>query len=114
MKSKRKFSKDFKRQVVEELVSETASLAQLSRRHNISSGLIVGWRKQYAEGNFSDDTENIKALKARIEQLEKLIGRMALDNDLLKKAAQYEMRKKSKNSSEIISGSLVESDEGVR
>lgn len=105
MKAKRKFSKEFKRQIVEELLSKTSTLAQLSRRHNISSGLIKGWEALYAEGKLSEEPEeNVEALKSQIDQLQKMIGRLTMDNDLLKKAAQFSLKKKNASSSVIISG----------
>ncbi len=50
MAERRKFSASFKRQVVEELLSQRSTVAQLSRRHDISSGLILHWRKRYEGG----------------------------------------------------------------
>lgn len=50
MAERRKFSAAFKRQVVEELLSGVTTLAQLSRRLDVSSGLIVHWKKRYEEG----------------------------------------------------------------
>ena len=49
MAERRKFSETFKRQVVEELLSQSSTLAQLSRRYDISSGLILHWKKRYEE-----------------------------------------------------------------
>lgn len=115
MKTKRKFSKEFKRQVVEELLSKGSTLAQLSRRHNISSGLIKGWEALYANGKLSDEPEeNVEALKAQVEQLQKMIGRLTMDNDLLKKAAQFSFQKKNANSSVIISGNGEDLNGGVK
>ena len=115
MKPKRKFGKEFKRQIVEELVSETGTLAQLSRRHNLSAGLILGWKKQYATGKLNNEPEeNIEALKDRIEKLEKMIGRLTMDNDLLKKATQFSLKKKNANSSVIISGSGEDLEGGAK
>lgn len=115
MRPKRKFNKEFKRLIVEELVSQTSTLAQLSRRYNLSSGLILGWEKQYAVGKLNNvPEENVEALKDRIEQLEKMIGRLTMDNDLLKKATQFSLKKKSANSSEIISGSGEDLEGGAK
>ncbi len=46
MADRRKFLESFNQEVVEELLSETSTLAQLSRRYDISSGLIVHWKKR--------------------------------------------------------------------
>jgi hypothetical protein len=38
---RRRFTQDFKRSVVEQLLSETAGPAELCRRHNIASGYPI-------------------------------------------------------------------------
>ena len=50
MRERRRFSAAFKQQVIGELLSGVCSLAQLSRRHDVSSGLILYWKKRYEEG----------------------------------------------------------------
>lgn len=114
MKPKRRFSVDLKRNIVEELVSGSSSLAQLGRRYDISPGLISKWKEQYLEGKFSGEPQNVAELEAKIDKLEKLVARLALDNELLKKAAQHSHQKKNKNSSKIISGTLEGSSGGVK
>jgi transposase len=115
MKPKRKFSKEFKRIVVEELVSKTSTLGQLSRRHNISAGLISNWKNQYAEGKLAEIADdNNDALRSRIEQLEKMIGRLTMDNELLKKATQFSLQKKNASSSVIISGNGADLEGGAK
>lgn len=115
MKPKRKFNKEFKRQVIEELNSKISTMAQLSRRHNISSGLISNWQKQYAEGKLSDGPEeNIDALKDQVDQLQKMIGRLTMENDILKKAAQYSYQKQKSSSSVIISGNAADLEKPVK
>jgi transposase-like protein len=47
---RRRFTQDFKRSVVEQLLSETAGPAELCRRYNIASGQLYTWKKQYADG----------------------------------------------------------------
>jgi len=115
MKPKRKFSKEFKRQVIEELNSKTSTLAQLSRRHNISSGLIKNWENLYAEGKLSDGPEeNVDALKDQVAQLQKMIGRLTMENDVLKKAAQYSYQKQKSSSSVIISGNAADLEKSAK
>ena len=52
MKNQRNFSLEFKRQVIEELLSEGSGPAQLCRRYNITSSLLYHWKKQYSRGKF--------------------------------------------------------------
>ncbi len=55
MRNQRSFRVEFKRQVVEELLSGECRPAQLCRRHNITSSLIYHWKKQYARGKFNNE-----------------------------------------------------------
>ena len=50
MKERRKFTVALKRDVVEELLSRASTVAQLSRRLDVSSGLILHWKKRYEAG----------------------------------------------------------------
>jgi len=88
MKNRRKFSNEFKRQVVEEHLSGVSTAAQLMRRHDISSGLLYHWKNQYAKGHFDNPPTQEAALEERVRQLEQLVGKLTLENEFLKKAVQ--------------------------
>jgi transposase-like protein len=47
---RRRFTQDFKRSIVEQLLSETAGPAKLCRRYNIASGQLYSSKNQYADG----------------------------------------------------------------
>ena len=115
MAERRKFSATFKRQVVEELLSETSTLAQLSRRYDVSSGLILHWRKRYEEGNLGEGpSQTEKELLARNAELERMVGRLTMENDLLKKAVEFTVRRRRENSSPITAKSLAASKGGAK
>jgi transposase len=76
MKSQRSFSAEFKRQVIEELMSGESRPAQLCRRHNISSSLLYHWKKQYSRGRFNNEPTAEGALRDRVEKLERLVGKL--------------------------------------
>lgn len=84
----RRFSREFKCHVVEELLSGTRTPAQLTRCYEISSGLLYHWKKQYATGRFNNPPTKEAALEERVRQLEQLVGRLTLENELFKKAVQ--------------------------
>jgi len=88
MTHRRKFSNEFKRQVVEEHLSGVSTAAQLMRRHDISSGLLYHWKEQYAKGRFDNPPTQEAALEERVRQLEQLVGKLTLENEFLKKAVQ--------------------------
>jgi len=115
MRARRAYSVAFKRQVVEELLSGSATMGQLSRRYDISSGLIGHWRDRYTESKLVEGkSANVKALEAKIKDLEQMVGRLTMDNELLKKAMEYAMQKKRENSLPITARNLEGSDRGAK
>jgi transposase-like protein len=88
MKEKRNFTPEFKRQVIEELLSGVSRPAQICRRHNIGISLLYHWKKQYSLGKLNNEPIKEAALQDRVEQLERLVGKLTLENEFLKKALQ--------------------------
>ena len=84
----RSHSVEFKRQVAQEfLAGET--LHGLAKRHDISRNLVRVWVEKYEAGAFDDDAraaDLIQAYEARIAALERLVGKQALELELLKGA----------------------------
>jgi transposase len=115
MRSQRSFSLELKRQVVEELLSGASSAAQLCRRHNINSSLLYHWKKQYSRGKFNNEPVAEAALKDRIDQLEKLVGKLALENEFLKKGLQNSLNQSARNGKSSAGGKpfFPASDGGV-
>jgi len=97
MRNQRTFSPEFKRQVVEELLSGESRSAQLCRRYNISSSLLYHWKRQYSRGRFNNEPTEEGALRDRIEKLERLVGRLTLENEFLKKGLQYSLSQSQRN-----------------
>ena len=95
MRNQRSFSLEFKRQVVEELLSGESRPAQLCRRHNISPSLLYHWKRQYSRGKFNNEPIEEAALKDRVEKLERLVGRLTLENEFLKKGLQNSVSQSS-------------------
>jgi len=97
MKQRRGFSNELKRQIVEELISGTSRPAQLCRRHEIAASLLYHWKKQYNLGRFDNEPVREAALQDRIEKLERLVGKLTLENEYLKKAYQHKLSLQGKN-----------------
>jgi transposase-like protein len=97
MRNQRSFSLEFKRQVVEELMSGESRPAQLCRRYNITSSLLYHWKKQYSRGKFNNEPTEEGALKDRIEKLERLVGKLTLENEFLKKGLQHSLSQSQRN-----------------
>ncbi len=84
---RRQFTKEFKLQVIRE-IEAGKSQAEAAREHQLSVNTIVKWRKQHRQykdrafaGNGHAYTE-----QARIGELERMVGRLTMENDFLKKA----------------------------
>ena len=97
MRNQRSFSIEFKRQVVEELLSEESRPAQLCRRYNISPSLLYHWKKQYSRGKFNNEPTEEAALRDRVDKLERLVGRLTLENEFLKKGLQMSFSQPQRN-----------------
>ncbi|MCK4354154.1 MAG: transposase [Dehalococcoidia bacterium] len=97
MRNQRSFSIEFKRQVVEELLSGESRPAQLCRRYNISPSLLYHWKKQYSRGKFNNEPTEEAALRDRVDKLERLVGRLTLENEFLKKGLQMSFSQPQRN-----------------
>ena len=104
MRNRRSFSVEFKRQIVEELLSEESGPAQICRRHNIQSSLLYHWKRQYSRGKFNNEPTEEAALKDRTEQLERLVGRLTLENEFLKKGLQNSLSQSRRNGKALHGG----------
>jgi len=97
MRNQRSFSVELKRQVIRELLSEESRPAQLCRRYNISSSLLYHWKKQYSRGKFNNEPTEEAALKDRVEKLERLVGKLTLENEFLKRGLQHSLSQSQRN-----------------
>lgn len=59
---------------------------QICRRYNISFSVLYHWKRQYRRGKFNNELTVEAALKDKIEKLERLVGRLTLENEFLKGA----------------------------
>lgn len=95
----RTYTKEFKRQLVEESLIGISTPGALCRKHNIARGLLHQWQKQYAKGKYDDESLTEVALQEKIQSYERMVGRLTMDNDLLKKALKHILSQEEKNES---------------
>jgi transposase len=85
MRERRSFSDDFKKQIVESIVSGLATQAEMAREYRISPVMINRWRKDYKAGKFFENTNpDYARLSIKIKELERIVGRLTMENDALK------------------------------
>ena len=87
--AKSKYTEEAKLAVVLEGLRNSSSIAELCRKHGISDALYYRWRDQFVEGGrralsgkFGSPDEE---LRRRVSEYEKVIGRLTVQNEILKK-----------------------------
>lgn len=86
MRVRRTFTNEFKREVVELVISGKASQLEISRKYSISPVVISRWKNEYHQGKFFENTNpDTTRLEIRVRELERLIGELTLENRTLKK-----------------------------
>jgi len=87
---RRTFSRDFKLQVVRE-VTAGKSQAEVAREHQLNLHMLTRWcreHRKYKDRAFPGNGLSGPNPEARIAALERMVGRLTMENDLLKKVLQ--------------------------
>ena len=99
---RRRFSAEEKRALVEEVEQSGSSISAVARKYGINPNQLFRWRKLMREGALSavgaDESvvpaSEVKELHVRIRELERLLGRKTLENEILKDAVRIAREKK--------------------
>lgn len=84
----RKWTADEKLAIVMEGLKEKRSVADICREHKISQTLYYRWRDKFLEGGKNglvNGAGDGNVYKAEIEKLQKIIGKQAIQLEILKK-----------------------------
>ena len=89
MKTRRKFSAEFKAKVALEAIREQLTLSELAVKHQLHPTQIQQWKKQFLENAaliFSaDKAEAHQDQEEQVAKLYEQIGKLQVANDFLKK-----------------------------
>jgi transposase len=85
IKKRRAFTEDFKLQVLREWESGKP-LANIVREHEIHETVIYKWKRDYAKYSTLKRKKPQKDESNKIAELERLVGRLHIENDILKQA----------------------------
>jgi transposase len=112
----RRFSFEFKRQVVLDVLEERVGLREMARKHIISRSLIRQWIQKYESGQLTDELDEVRIAEyeGKIAELERKVGQLTMENDLLKKGARWARRPNDEmiSSNSIVSGPKVSPSRG--
>ena len=91
MVKRRRFTAEYKAQVVLEMLTEQKSAAQASREYGIKDSVLSRWKQEFIkrspilfeQGVVQDDREE------RIAELERMVGRLATELEMSKKVSRF-------------------------
>jgi transposase-like protein len=89
MVNRRKFTPEFKAQVVLELLSGAKSGAEACRQYQVNAQLLCRWKAEFLQNAprvFNFEEQNSQE-QARIAELERMVGRLTLALEIAKKAS---------------------------
>jgi len=87
----RKWTADEKFAIVLEGLKEKKSVAEICREHQISESLYYRWRDKFLEAGkkgLVNGASDDNVYKAEIEKLQKIIGKQAIQIEILKKTEE--------------------------
>ena len=93
---RRRWSAAEKVRLVEEAMRPGMSVSYVARQHGIAPSQLFGWKRRMLEGGFqavaADEdvvgASKVRDLEKRVRQLERLLGRKTLENEILKEALE--------------------------
>jgi len=101
MAVRRRFSAAFKRQVVEELLAGGSTMAQVCRRYELCQTVVRTWKQQYAQGRLAEADGVGQDQAQRVQELERMVGKLTMENALLRRAVAYTLQRRSEASSPL-------------
>ena len=93
---RRRYTVEQKLAVLAEATQPGMTISYVGRRHGIAPSLIFGWRRRMTEGGKeavrADDevvaSAEVRALERRIRELERVLGKKTLENEILREAVK--------------------------
>ncbi len=113
MAARRRFTTAFKRQVVEEWLAGAASAAQLCRRYELCPTVLNHWKQHYLQGRLAEAEGTSQDQAQRIQELERMVGQLTMENALLKRAVAYTLQRRNETSSPLSGPASARSRGGV-
>jgi transposase len=97
MRTRRTFSKEFKRRIIEEILSGGTTTAAACRKYSVAYPVVARWKKDYAMGRLDNEPTTPEGWEEKIAQLERKIGQLTMENDTLKKILKQMHTQQEKN-----------------
>ena len=100
---RRRWSAEEKARIVQETYAPGMSVSLVARQHGIAPNQVFTWRRLYAEGALSAvgageevvPASEYRALQHQVRELQRLLGKKTLENEVLRDALDLVQPKKS-------------------
>ena len=99
---RRRWTTEQKLQIIEESYEPGESVSAVARRHGVAPNLLFRWRRLMSEGGVtavgSDEpvigSSEVRRLEEKVRELERLLGRKTMENEILREALSKANSKK--------------------
>jgi transposase len=87
-RTRRNFNAEFKAKVVLEILSGNKSAAEVCREYQLKPDLVSHWKNQFlaSAALVFENASEVDPQQARIQELERLAGKLSLELEIAKKA----------------------------
>lgn len=98
----RRFTTEQKRGMIEEANQAGSSMSQVARKYGVAPSQLYLWKRFMMQGAHSaveaeEDVvaiSEVRQLQAKIRELERILGRKSMENEILKEAVNIAKKKK--------------------
>ncbi|QJU56959.1 IS3 family transposase [Sphingomonas sp. AP4-R1] len=109
---RRRWTPEEKVQIVEETYLPGMSVSLVARRHGISGSQVFTWRRLMSQGALTAaaageevvPASEYRALEAQVRELHRLLGKKAMENELLREAVSRARPKKTAVAFDLVAG----------
>jgi transposase len=99
---RRRWSLEEKKQIIEETYQSGQSVSQVARKYGITPSQLFAWRRNMENGalqgiNSGEELvpkSQIREMEKRVRELERILGKKTLENEILKEAVRLGQEKK--------------------
>jgi transposase-like protein len=112
----KRYSTEFKIQFVQDYLDGEGSARSIATRHEVPHSLLMIWIKKYEAGELTSEIhlrEQVVEYGAKIAALERKIGQLTMELDVMKKKALVQPSRHSGRPSIISGPGVPPSDEDV-
>ena len=105
---RKQYSDQFKMEMVESALSGKSPLV-LGKENDLNPNLISRWKRQYLNGRFHGSSQSdieLRKIKIKVCELEQMVGKLTMENYILKKEKEFIAAAKKENSSIVTGANL--------